>query len=315
MHITNSDDSSFGDNFRPLTQFEQKALGATLRQIEPPHKLLKMTYQHTGCKIGILLLLFIILFAILCPLVSPYSYQEMHLTDKNVAPSMQHFFGTDDLGRDLCTRVAYGLRISLTIGLIAAFLDMCIGILWGSISGYLGGATDQIMMRIADLIYSLPYLLAVILIAAWVGPGITSILTAMCLIGWIQMARLVRSQTLQTKQYEYILAARALGVHPLRIIVRHILPNISGVIVAMLMLTIPHAIFTEAFLSFLGIGIQPPLSSLGSMVSDALPAMRFYPWRLFAPACTITLCILAFNLIGDGLRDLLDPKTKPSYVS
>ena len=283
--------------------------------IEPPHRLLKRAFQHTGCKIGIILLGFIFLFALFCPLLSPYSYEEMHLAGKNAAPSLEHFFGTDDLGRDLCTRVAFGLRISLAIGLLAALLDMCIGIVWGSISGFLGGLTDQIMMRTADLIYSLPYLLCVILVAAWLKPGIISILTAMCLIGWIQMARLVRAQTLQTKQYDYILAARALGVHPLSIILRHILPNISGVIVAMLMLTIPHAIFTEAFLSFLGIGIQPPLASLGSMVSDALPAMRFYPWRLFAPSCTITLCILAFNLIGDGLKEILDPKTKPSYVN
>jgi oligopeptide transport system permease protein len=261
-------------------------------------------------KIGLSILGLLTLFALLVPLLSPYSFEEIHLADKNLAPSFTHWFGTDDLGRDLATRVAYGLRLSFMIGLLAAILDLIIGVTWGAVSGLCGGTVDNLMMRVADAVYSIPYLLAVIFVAAIIGPGMLSILLAMCLIGWIQMARLVRSQVLQIKEYEYVKAAYALGVRPSRIIFRHILPNISSTMIAMLMLSIPQAIFAEAFLSFLGIGIQPPLASLGSMISDALHAMRFYPWRLLAPACTITLLILGCTLLADATRDTLDPKQR-----
>lgn len=303
------------DDFHLLSLDEKKSYETNHYTQAKPRTLFAVVLQHTSAKVGLLILTLLFLFALFYPSFCTYSYQETHLSQKNAPPSYEHFLGTDDLGRDLAVRVAHGMRISLMIGITAALLDMFIGLCFGAISGYFGGTIDHVMMRIADLIYSLPYLLAVIIIAAWVGPGIFSILVAMCLIGWIQMARLVRGQVLQAKQFDYVLSAYALGVHPIFIIFRHILPNISGVVIAMLMLTIPHAIFAEAFLSFLGIGIQPPLASLGSMVADALPAMRFYPWRLFAPACTITACILAFNLIGDALRDILDPKTKPFYVT
>lgn len=266
--------------------------------------------QNKGYFYGLILLCLIISFAILTPIISPYSSEEMHLADKNQPPSLTHFLGTDDLGRDMMTRVATGLKISLSIGCFAALLDLFIGVAWGTISGYCGGTCDQLMMRAADFIYSLPYLLVVILIAAIIGPGVTSIIAAMCLIGWIQMARLTRVQVQRIKQYDFVRAAHALGLQPSTIIFRHILPNGAGTIIAMMMLTIPQAIFAEAFLSFLGIGIQPPMASLGSMTSDALAALRYYPWRLFAPACTITLTIFAFHLIGDGLRDLLDPKQR-----
>ena len=303
------------DDFLLLSLDEKKHSDTSEHTQAKPLTLFAAAFKNTSAKIGMLILAALFLFALFYPLLCSYNYEETHLTQKNAAPSYEHLFGTDDLGRDLAVRVAHGMRISLVIGITAALLDMFIGLCFGAISGYFGGTLDHVMMRIADLIYSLPYLLAVIIIAAWVGPGIFSILVAMCLIGWIQMARLVRGQVLQAKQFDYVLSAYALGVHPFFIVFRHILPNISGVVIAMLMLTIPHAIFAEAFLSFLGIGIQPPLASLGSMVADALPAMRFYPWRLFAPACTITACILAFNLIGDALRDILDPKTKPFYVT
>jgi oligopeptide transport system permease protein len=272
-------------------------------------------FHHRGCWLGLALILVLAIFAVVVPLVSPYRFDEVHLSDKNLAPCRAHILGTDDLGRDLSTRTAAGLRISLFIGLLAAFLDMCIGLTWGAVSGFCGGAVDQIMMRTADFIYSVPYLLAVLLVAAFVGPGLSSILIAMCLVGWIQMARLVRTQTLATKSLDFVLAAHSLGVGPGKIVLRHIFPNIAGSTLAMLLLTIPHAIFTEAFLSFLGIGIGPPAASLGSMTADALPALRFYPWRLFIPALTVTATIFAFNLIGDALRDLLDPKQKKCIES
>jgi oligopeptide transport system permease protein len=291
----------------------------TLLDLEGKHALLqaslkplsaKKMLRHRGLLFGLGILFVLLIFAIITPALSPYEMGENHLIEKNTPPNIHHIFGTDDLGRDVCTRVACGLRISLAIGLIAAFLDLFIGVSWGSISGYLGGVPDQIMMRLADFVYCVPFLLSTILVSALLGPGISSILLAMCLIGWIQMARLVRAQTLAIKQLDFITAARALGVRPLRIIVRHILPNISGPLLALLMLTIPHAIFAEAFLSFLGIGIQPPLASLGSMTADGLQALRFYPWRLFCPSITITLTIFSCNLIADGLRDLLDPTQK-----
>jgi len=272
-------------------------------------------FRHVGCILGLSIFALLALFAIVVPALSPYRYDEVHLALKNVSPSSGHLLGTDDLGRDQLSRVAEGLRLSLAIGLLAAFLDLCIGLSWGAISGFCGGMVDSIMMRTADFIYSVPYLLSVLLVAAIVGPGLASILIAMCFVGWIQMARLVRTQVLATRRLDFVLAARALGVSPMRIVIRHILPNIAGPTLAMLLLTIPHAIFTEAFLSFLGIGIQPPAASLGSMTADALSAMRYYPWRLLAPAVTISATILAFNLIGDGLRDALDPKQKKCIES
>ncbi len=276
-------------------------------------KTIVLAFRHPGICTGIIIALFLILLALFGPLCSPYAYSDTKLIKKNLPPSKEHILGTDDLGRDLFTRICSGLRVSLLIGLSAACIDFLIGIPWGMVSGFASPAIDQYMMRVADLIYSLPYLLFVILVTAIAGPGFTSILAAMLMIGWIQLARIVRTQVVQIKHTEFIAAVIALGVSPIRILLKHIFPNIGGPIVAAMMLTIPYAIFTETFLSFLGIGIQPPLASLGSMVSDAIPAMRFYPWRLFFPAGTITLLIFAFNLIGDGLRDLMDPKERAYF--
>ena len=273
----------------------------------------ELALHHPGIVVGAIILFCIAFLALFGPLISPYTYSATELTLKNLPPSWQHIFGTDDLGRDVFVRVCFGLRISFVIGLIAAIIDLCLGMTWGMVAGFCGGSIDHIMMRCADLVYSLPYLLFVILVTTVLGPGFIPIIAAMVMIGWIQMARIVRAQVLQIKEQEFISAAVALGVSRRRIIIRHIFPNIAGPMIAAMMLTIPHAILTEGFLSFLGIGIQPPLASLGSMVSDAIPAMRFYPWRLFFPAGMITMLIFAFNLIGDGLRDLLDPQTRVQF--
>ena len=306
----------FQDQFELLTPAEKEQISQQI----PLKAISKITLfsllrHHSSIVFSLILLVFIALLGLCGPLFSPYSYSETDLPSKNMPPCKEHILGTDDLGRDLFTRLSYGLRISLMIGLASAAIDLVIGASWGLLAGFLDGSIGYAMMRIADLVYSLPYLLFVILVTVVVGPGFISILSAMVMIGWIQMARIVRAQVIQMKQAEFVMAAVALGLSPKRILFAHIVPNIAGPIIAAMMLTIPYAIFAEAFLSFLGIGIQPPLASLGSMVSDAIPAMRYYPWRLFFPACIITLVIFAFNLLGDGLRDLLDPHVKNQLIN
>jgi oligopeptide transport system permease protein len=246
--------------------------------------------------------------ALIGPFISGYSYSEIHLNLKNTPPGALFWFGSDELGRDLFTRIWWGARISLFVGITAAFIDMMIGVLWGSIAAHSGGKLEEFMMRIADILYAIPYLLVVILLTVIRGTGIGTILIAMCFTGWINMARIVRGQILQLKELDYITAARAIGASYLRILFRHLIPNAIGPIVATMTLTIPTAIFTEAFLSFLGLGIQAPAASWGVMVNDGLSAMRYYPWRLFFPAFMITLTMISFNVIGNALRDALDPR-------
>lgn len=253
---------------------------------------------------------FLFFMALFGPLISPYSYSEIHLELKNTAPCLKFWFGSDELGRDMFTRIWWGARISLFIGITAATIDVILGILWGSIAAFSGGKTEEIMMRICDVLYAIPYLLVVILLTVIRGSGIVTILIAMTMTGWINMARIVRSQVLQLKQNDYITAARAIGASPSRILFRHLIPNALGPIIAAMTLTIPTAIFTEAFLSFLGLGIQAPAASWGVMVNDGLSAMRYYPWRLLFPAAMITLTMLSFNLLGNALRDALDPRLR-----
>lgn len=294
-----------------LTKEEKEAIGQNDDLIfakQKPFYIRLLT--HTNSKIALVILALLIAFALFGPLFSPYSYTETNLPDKNLSPSLTHPFGTDDLGRDLFTRVAYGLRLSLQISCIAAIVDLFLGVTWGTIAGYNGGTIDQIMMRIAEMVYSMPYLLFVILITVIIGPGFFPIIAAMVLIGWIQMARITRNLVLALRNQEFVIAALTLGIPTWRILLYHILPNCIGPIIALMMLTIPQAIFMEAFLSFLGIGIQPPQASLGSLVSDALGAMRIYPWRLFIPAVFISTLIFACNLLGDSLRELLDPQAR-----
>lgn len=297
--------------YTPLASDQKEALILQQEAILPPQApLLKQLLAHKGIVVGTLLLFVICLMAIFGPYLTPYTFEGVNLPSKNMPPSFDHPFGTDDLGRDLWTRVCYGLRLSLEIGIIAALVDLLLGLTWGITSGLIGGTYDQVMMRIAEMIYCLPYLLFVILVTAIMGAGILPIIAAMVLIGWIQMARISRNLVIQVKQAEFVTAAYALGITPFAIVFRHILPNIAGPIVCVMMLTIPQAIFSEAFLSFLGIGIQPPQASLGSLVSDSLASMRFYPWRLFFPSIVITMTIFAFNLLGDAIRDMLDPQTR-----
>jgi oligopeptide transport system permease protein len=266
--------------------------------------------QNKGFIFGSWVLAFLALMAIIGPWLSAYPYYETHLPLKNSSPSKAFWFGTDELGRDIFCRIWWGARISLSVGICAALLDMAIGVLIGATAGFLGKKYDEVLMRTADILHSIPYLLVVILLAVMIGSGITSILIALTLTGWIPMARIVRGQIMQLKTFEYAEAARALGASPARILWHHLLPNVSGPIITTMTFTIPTAIFAESFLSFLGLGVQAPIASWGTMASDGLSAMAYYPWRLFFPAFFISLTMFSFNLIGDGLRDALDPRLR-----
>jgi oligopeptide transport system permease protein len=264
-------------------------------------------------KLSIIAMIFLVLLismAIIGPMITPYTYYETNLEIKNQSPSLAHWFGTDDLGRDMFTRVWFGARISIFVGISAALIDLVLGVLWGGTAGLTGGRIDEIMMRLADVFYAIPYLLVIILLMVVMGSGLIPILIAMTIIGWINMARIVRGQILLLKQSDFVLAAISLGASFRRVLFKHLIPNMMGPIIITITMTIPSAIFTEAFLSFLGLGIQAPIASWGTMASDGLPALKYYPWRLFFPAFFISITMLSFYLVGDGLRDALDPKMR-----
>lgn len=252
----------------------------------------------------------ILLMALFGPWLSPYSYSDIQLEKANHPPSLQFWFGTDDLGRDLFCRVFWGARISLFIGFAAAFIDMILGVLWGSIAAFCGGKTEETMMRLCDILYSIPHLLVAIFLTVIRGTGIGTILLAMTIMGWMNMARIVRAQILQIKESEFVYAARSMGASFSRILFRHLIPNAMGPVIATMTLTIPVAIFTEAFLSFIGLGIQIPAASWGNMIHEGVSAMSYYPWRLLFPSLLITLTMISFNILGNALRDVLDPRLR-----
>ncbi len=237
-------------------------------------------------------------------------YYEGIDTDKKLNSSFR--FGTDDLGRDILTRVMYGTRISLLVASIATMVNMFIGVIYGSVSGYEGGRVDNIMMRIVDVINSIPLVLYVILIMVRFREfgGLTNIIIALATVYWVSMARLVRGQMLSLKEQEFVLAARVIGVPKHKIIFRHLIPNAMGPIIVSMTMMIPSAVFTEAFLSFIGLGVSAPQASLGTLANNALVGLLTYPYQLFFPAMTIAVIMLAFNFLGDGLRDALDPRLR-----
>lgn len=265
--------------------------------------------QNKLALLGLIILAIIVLMAIFVPILSPYKYSDQ-LGLYNSAPSSTHWFGTDDLARDMFVRVWYGARISLFIGLAAALIDLIIGVLWGSTAGLAGGRVDNIMMRIADVLTAVPYLLIVIILLVVMEPGLVPMIIALSITGWINMARIVRGEVLSIKNQEFVLAARTLGAGKWHLIKRHLVPNALGAILVTMTMTVPVAIFTEAFLSYLGLGVSLPKASWGTMASEGSKALRSAPWRLLFPALFISLTIFAFNAVGDGLRDALDPKLR-----
>jgi oligopeptide transport system permease protein len=266
--------------------------------------------ENRAAVVGMVLLTVLFLLSFFGPFLVKYAYNQADLVAANQGASAQHWFGTDELGRDMWARVWTGGRISILIGIIAAFTEAFIGILVGSIAGFVGGKVDDFIMRVVEFLMAFPYLVWVTLMMMVTGSGILPMILALTLTGWLSMARLVRGQILSLKNEDYVLAARSLGSDAKRIIRRHLIPNIMGVIIVNMTFAIPQAIFSEAFLSFIGIGIKSPQTSWGMLVSIGMKQIYTYPYRLFLPSIMISLTMLSLQLIGDGLRDSLDPKLR-----
>lgn len=260
---------------------------------------------------ALIVLLLLILLAIFGPLLSKFDFRKNDMSMLDSPPSSKHWFGTDTLGRDLYVRVLFGTRISLSVGIVSALINLVIGIIYGGVSGYYGGYIDNIMMRIVDVIYSIPIMLYVILLMVVLGGGsLANIFIALGISFWSGMARMVRGQVLTLKQQEFILAAKALGANGNRALFRHLIPNCMGPIIVTMTMSIPTAIFSEAFLSYVGLGVSAPMASLGVLCNDAVRTYRTYPFQLFFPSIFLCIIMVTFNLFGDGLRDALDPKMR-----
>ncbi|MFT8350432.1 ABC transporter permease [Clostridium saccharoperbutylacetonicum] len=266
--------------------------------------------------VSLIAIVLVVIGAIFVPMFSKYDYSTNDLTNTYLKPSAEHWFGTDNLGRDLFVRNFFGARYSLLIAVLAAVINLCIGVVYGGIAGYFGGVVDNILMRIVDVISSIPMTIYVVIFMAILnkpganGSGLFTIVLGLSITSWIGMARIVRGDVLQLKQQEFILAAKSLGASNSRILVRHLIPNCIGSIMVTLTLFIPDAVFTEAFLSFIGLGIAAPRASLGTLANDAQQAIYTYPLQLLFPSAMICIIILCFNLFGDGLSQALDPKNK-----
>lgn len=304
------------DLFTPLTE-EEKAFEEKLRPSVGywAHAWRRLKGNKVAL-ISLVVVILVILAAIIYPTISKFAYDQTNLSNTNQGPNGVHWFGTDPLGRDLLVRTMYGARYSLTIAFAAAGINLVIGVLYGGIAGFAGGKIDNLMMRIVDVLYSIPTIIYVVLLMAALNPtngteaktGVGTIILALAISYWVGMARIVRGDILQLKQQEFVLAARSLGASKTRILLRHLIPNCMSSILVTLTLLIPQAIFTEAFLSYLGLGLNAPLASLGTLANDAMKTIYSYPYQLLFPAGMICIIILAFNLLGDGLTEALDPK-------
>jgi len=274
------------------------------------YSLSKKLVKSPSAWLGSFLVLFVIILALLVPIFSSDGYNNIQLGLKNLAPQKQFWFGTDELGRDIFIRCLWGARISLLVGICAALIDLIIGVLWGSIAAMSSKTIDTLLMRLCDIFYTVPALLITILLIVFLGPGLLTIILALSTIGWINMARIVRGEILKLQKQDFIISTYVLGASKKRVFFVHMLPHLLPTIIATVTLTIRTAIFVEAFLSFLGLGIQAPFASLGMMVHEALTAMRYYPWRLFFPSLFLIVIMLGFNFIGDSVSDNLDPRSK-----
>lgn len=333
------------DDFLPASDEEKESLTVLRKSVGFWQDGIRRLKKNKIAMVSLVVIIFVFIFSFLVPQFYPYSYEQQIRGSENLAPMQYsekeleakaagesvfpHVLGTDNLGRDYAVRVMMGSRVSLTVGLVASAIILLIGSLYGSIAGFFGGWVDMIMMRIVDMIYTVPDILIIVLLSVafdqplkalaqkpgfeWIqviGVNLISIFVVFALLYWVGMARIVRSQILILKEQEYVTAARALGASNGRIIRKHLLTNCIGTLIVTTTLQIPSSIFTESFLSFLGLGVAAPMPSLGSLASAALNGLQSYPHRLFAPALAISIIILSFNLLGDGLRDAFDPKLK-----
>ena len=280
----------------PATTVDESA--SVLRRLARDHKISIVS--------AVVIVLFV-LGAILAPVLTPYEYDAINLADRLASPSPSHLFGTDEGGRDILTRMLYGSRVSLLIGIVPTLLSVVVGTLIGMIAGYHGGKVDTVIMRVADIVMSFPTTLLAMVVMYTLGGGTMNVFLTMVLVGWAAIARVVRAETLKLKENEYVEAARIMGVRQARIILRHILPNCLPTIIVLFTLEIPSSILAESSLSFLGMGVQPPSASWGLMVSAGREFLYHAPWLCFAPCLAIMAIVLAFNYLGDGLRDVLDP--------
>ncbi len=279
-----------------------------IRLSEPAKNVARRFFRNRIARVALAILLILCISAIAAPILSPHAYDHQNLDLGPVPPQRGHWLGTDDLGRDLFTRVLYGGRVSLAVGLAATMVALGIGVTYGTISGYVGGRTDQMMMRIVDALYALPFTVFVIILMVVFGRNILLLFVAIGAVEWLTMARIVRGQVLSLKDQTYIRAARSLGFSHMRIMLRHIIPNMLGPVIVYTTLTIPRVILLESFLSFLGLGVQPPMSSWGLLIRDGARAMESYPWFLIVPGVTLCLALFALNCVGDALRDAMDPR-------
>ena len=333
------------DDFLPASDEEKESLTVLRKSVGFWQDGIRRLKKNKIAMVSLVVIIFVFIFSFLVPQFYPYSYEQQIRGSENLAPMQYsekeleakaagesvfpHVLGTDNLGRDYAVRVMMGSRVSLTVGLVASAIILLIGSLYGSIAGFFGGWVDMIMMRIVDMIYTVPDILIIVLLSVafdqplkalaqkpgfeWIqviGVNLISIFVVFALLYWVGMARIVRSQILILKEQEYVTAARALGASNGRIIRKHLLTNCIGTLIVTTTLQIPSSIFTESFLSFLGLGVAAPMPSLGSLAGAALNGLQSYPHRLFAPALAISIIILSFNLLGDGLRDAFDPKLK-----
>ncbi len=283
-------------------------------QYEKGHSLwkdsIKSLLHNKMSFLGLIIVIFLVFFSVLGPYFVKYSYYAQNIVLGAVPPSTQHLLGTDQLGRDLLVRIMYGGRVSLAVGVCATLVSLLIGVSYGAFSGYIGKKTDSVMMGAVDAMYAIPFTMLVIILMVWFGRNFILIFIAIGAVEWLTMARIVRGEVLSLKHREFIDSARALGLSTPKIIFRHLIPNLLGVIVIYATLTIPRVMMIEAFLSFLGLGIQPPMSSWGLLIKDGAQVMEVYPWLLFFPSLFFSVALFAFNFLGDGLRDALDPKRR-----
>ncbi len=310
--------------FSPEVELTDALLSPAVKSSEDLNKVVRpsLTYwQDAWIKLkknrvalaGLIILIVYVLLAIFAPIFSQHDFASQNAKLLNQAPGAEHWFGTDQAGRDLWVRNWMGARVSLFIGLMVVMINTAIGCIVGGVSGFFGGQVDMVIMRVIDVLYGIPMIILAILLMVVMGQGIFPLILAMVAVGWIGSARLVRGQVLQLKNTEYVMAARTLGASNSRIIFRHMLPNIGGILITSMTMAIPQAIFNEAFLSFIGIGVKAPQCSWGSLAQIATQVYKIHPYQMLIPAFFICTTMLSLNMLGDGLRDALDPKMRGKY--